>query len=337
MKNLELRSSLIKSGCLLGLLVFLIYAFAVESSGGIGGTISSLFSGGIFIVGLSIALLVSVVVMFGVYFGILYLYDPQVSVKTMDELKVNLNNVSTKIPIFTHCCSRHSSVPPTVVTAEDLIPLCTAQENLKIQLTTINASVASTLKSLTTLTSSNNTTNEELSMLGEKMQTLEETIEGKASLELIDDSAKKLASDIIAIKSSITLLNDKISTLESTVDTLDDGNSDDTDKAVQEKIDLAVTGLQKEIATLKKCITAQPVTSEETNTGDTSHRILSFFTKKDDKKKFIALVNESVEKDMTYAQANTLLNETLSKTAAAIIAEHPSLTKDYIREMRQKV
>jgi len=44
MKNQELRSSLIKSGIILVLCVFFIYSFASGDSGGVTGTIGSLFS-----------------------------------------------------------------------------------------------------------------------------------------------------------------------------------------------------------------------------------------------------------------------------------------------------
>lgn len=91
MKNQELRSSLIKSGILLLVCVFFIYAFAVKDSGGVVGTIGSLFSGlmsgVIFLIGLILALAFSVAAMIGIYFGILALYNQEVCKKSWEEFK----------------------------------------------------------------------------------------------------------------------------------------------------------------------------------------------------------------------------------------------------------
>jgi len=38
---------------------------------------------------------------------------------------------------------------------------------------------------------------------------------------------------------------------------------------------------------------------------------------------------------MTYAQVGEFLNDSLSDDASDVIADHPSLTKDYIRICRQ--
>jgi len=121
MKNLELRSALIKSGALLALCIFFIYAFAVDDSGGIGGTISSIISAIVFLFGLTIALILSISILFGIYFGILYLYDPEVSKKTYEELIEIGNTASAKLPIRAKCCSSKKA-PATNAEVNDVIP-----------------------------------------------------------------------------------------------------------------------------------------------------------------------------------------------------------------------
>ena len=65
------------------------------------------------------------------------------------------------------------------------------------------------------------------------------------------------------------------------------------------------------------------------------HRLLSYFDKKADQDKLAGLVAETLKKDMTYAQVTDTLIKKMGKKGGAIIAEHPSLAKDYIRQCRR--
>jgi hypothetical protein len=69
---------------------------------------------------------------------------------------------------------------------------------------------------------------------------------------------------------------------------------------------------------------------------DSEHRLLSYFTKKDDKKKLEELVTQTLKKDMTYAQITKFLVKEMGEKGGKIISEHPSLAKDYIRQCRRK-
>lgn len=336
MKNLELRSSLIKSGILLGLCIFLIYAFAAESSGGIGGTIASLFSGFTFLIGLTLALVISVLVIFGVYFGILYLYDPKVSQKTYGELKANLTDISSKLALDTKCCTTVAPDAPATTTvtetANELESIQATQSRLTAQLANTDAKVDSMQKALSTLNASLTAVSEQISAFGEQTQTVSEELETKASTGAIEDSAKKLGADINSLKTSMEPLSAKLSSLEETVAGFE-GGTEGKDDDIQAIVDQSLSALQDELKAVKDMISEQ--SSPENESDDSSPRILTYFSKKADRKKFIALVKESVKQDMTYAQIDEVLNESLSKESATIIADHPSLTKDYIRDCRQ--
>ena len=346
MKNLELRSSLIKSGVLLALCIFFIYAFAVSDSGGIGGTISSLFSGITFLIGLSIALVVSVVVIFGIYFGILYLYNPDVSKKTYEEFKTLCSASTANLPITTKCCFPKKSVttaPP--ISTEDLQNLEETQEKLATRLDDVGTTLETLQNSLSNFTATLNGAKEEVLTLEEKTTTFEEALESKVDAEAIDESAKKLSSELESLKGSLKPISDKIAGLEESVSSLasqEETDDEDGDEDVQALIDKAVNNLHDEIKVVQKEITklsaapAQTTKTKDNTADDTAHRILSYFSKKADEKKFVASVKKAVNQEMTYAQIGEFLDDTLSKDASAIIADHPSLTKDYIRTIRQK-
>lgn len=333
MKNQELQSSLVKSGIILILTIFFIYAFAVGDSGGITGTFASLFSGILFLLGLTLALAVSVIVMFGIYFGILYMYDQDTCKKTYDEFKVKLAGPLQSLS--SSCSSTKERVIP--LQEEDLVPLRQNQDKLGNQLSNLQDSIKSLENSLSTVSSSLNATAEAISRLAEKATETDEALEGKATTASVDEASKKLGADITSLQTSVKPLSEKLAELETSLSSLDT-EEDMTGQDLQEKVDSALIGIQEELTSMKQSIeelASQP--QQEGNEAEaSSHKILSYFTKKADEKKFIALVNKAVAQEMTYAETGEFLNDSLSTGASEVIADHPSLTKDYIRVCRQK-
>jgi peptidoglycan hydrolase CwlO-like protein len=332
MKNQELRSSLIQSGILIIVCIFFIYSFAVGDSGGVSGTLGSIFSGILFLSGLALAVVVSVLVMFGIYFGILYMYNQDTCKETYGEFKTKISESAKSLcsSCGSTCSSSQEIAPP--INDQALDPLRSNQDRLGSQLSDLQSSVASLEKTLNTVSSSVITTAEEIAKLDERANSVDEVLEGKATTDSVDEAAKRFGGDITALQGSVKPLADKVSELETALST---SGSDEDD--LQEKIDNAIGGINDELATLKKAIenlAAQPPV-ETASSEDSSHRILSYFSSKSDEKKFIALVTKAVEKEMTYAQVGEFLNDSLSAEAAEVIADHPSLTKDYIRLCRQ--
>jgi len=335
MKNQELQSSVIKSGIILVLFIFFIYAFAVDGSGGIGGTISSLFSGALFLVGLTLAIVVSIIVMFGIYFGILYMYDQDTCKNTYAELKVKLNDSTKALSCcssLTKCYSKQETAVP--VSEEDLRPLKSNQDKLQSQLSGLQTSIAGLEKTLSSFSSSITGATEEIAQLDEKINNTVEELDTKATTSSLEEATKKLSADITAIQASVKPLSDKLTELETALSSLEtDENGTDT---TQDEVNSAIDGIKEELANMKSSIenlASQP--AAESNAADDRHRILSYFTRKNDEKKFIKQVAEAVSKGMTYAQIDEFLNDSLSAEASGVIADHPSLTKDYIKIARQ--
>ena len=343
MKNLELRSALIKSSALLALCIFLIYAFAVGDSGGIGGTISSIFSAIVFIVGLTVALIVSVSVLFGIYFGILYLYDPEVSKKTYEELKAIGDTFSVKLPISPKCCSpKKAVVAVPAVSSEDIQAIEASQAQLGAQLDTIGSTVDTLQQSLAGFTSALGTAKEEITTLEEKTNSFEEVIESKATTEAIDETSKKLHTELEGLKGSIKPIADKIANLEENITSLtseDEKEGEDVQALINgalETLKGEIKAVQSEVAKLSAPPSKESTSESADDVDDTAHRILSYFENKSEKNKFISSVKKAVDQGMTYAQIGEFVENALSKKAGEVISEHPSLTKDYIRTIRQQ-
>ncbi len=334
MKNIELRTALIKSGIIVALCVFFIYAFAADDSGGVIGTIGSIFSGILFVVGLLFAITVSIAVMFGIYFGILYMHNKDHCKEVYAEFKTKL--VDTSKAMGCCCPVKHSSHKSETshTNQVDMTPLFDNQEKLASQLDTIQKSVSSLEQTFTGFTAALASSTEKVNNLDSKIQQTEEALAEKANTTSVDDLTKKLAVDITALQISVKPLDTKLTELEKN---LSDFSNKENDSELQEKLHSSIDGIKQEIADMKKSIKNLSVKPAQSSTEpkDTNHRLLSYFTEKADEKKFVKLVTEAVAKGMTYAQVDEYLNDSLSKEASDVIADHPSLTKDYIRICRQ--
>jgi predicted nucleic acid-binding Zn-ribbon protein len=348
MKNRELQSSLVKSGIILILCIFFIYAFAADDSGGVTGTISSLFSATLFLIGLTVAIAVSIAVMFGIYFGILFLYDAETCSKTYAEFKDKFAD-STKF-ISSACATKCSSKKAAVVATlsdEDLSPLRSNQDKLGSQISGLQDSVAGLEKTLSSVSSSITGATEEIAKLDEKVASAGEELESKATTASVEEATKNLTADITAIQGSVKPLSDKLAELETTLASM--GTEDDSsDDDLQEKVDTAISGMKKELATMQSSIkslaaappaaaapAAKKAKPAAKKAEEAPHKILSYFKKKADENKFVKLVDEAVKEGMTYAQVGDFLNESLSAEASKVTSGHPSLTKDYIKTCRK--
>lgn len=333
MKNQELRSSLIKSAILLILCIFLIYSFAESDSGGIAGTISSLFSGIVFLIGLTLALVVSVFVMFGIYFGILYMYNQDTFRSTYDEFKNKINDFTKNL--CGSCSSARFSSEQTRIhdTGEDLSAIKEDQQKLAEQLTRLKDSLALLENTLTTVSDAVAATSETMASHDEKITDIYEVLNNTVSADAVIEATKPLSSEVNAIENSLKPLTEKVAALESSITSLKKHDADTTNE-LKNSFDTAISAIKTELSTMNSAI--ENIATPETESDDDSpHRILSYFDKKSDEEQFVSLVTEAVEKGMTYAQVGDFLNDSLSSEASEIIADHPSLTKDFIRACRQ--
>lgn len=336
MKNQELKSSLIKSGIFLAICIFFIYSFAVSDSGGVTGTIGSLFSGVVFIFGLAFALIVSIAVMIGIYFGILAMYNQEVCKTSYEQFKTTLlaSTGSFTRSFSSKCCSSTESSQDLY--EKDIVALRENQNTLNNQISQIQSKFNTIEQDISTLSSSINGVADEINNLDSKTKSVEEELENKASMAAVDESLKKITGDINSIQNSVKPIADKLTKLENSISSL---AKEEESEDVQVIVDKAITSLKKELTAVKASVEsiASATQQEETEEQkDADHRILAYFPSKEDQEQFISLVTEAVEKEMTYAEIGELLNESLSPENAEIIADHPSLTKDFIRTCRQK-
>jgi len=267
------------------------------------------------------------------------MYDQQTCTNTYGEFKEKLSSLSQSLCGTCGDKCSASAVPPQAINDDDLTPIRDNQNRLDSQLTALQSNVASLESMLSKVSVSATAAADNLSTLDEKSKSLEEAMEGKAATDAIEDATKKLSSEISAVQGSLKPLTDKLSELEASLSSLDD----DSDNDIQQTVDTAIKAIKEELGSMNSAIesltsnaTAEPQATEQHASDSEEHRILSYFSSEADKKKFISLVVEAIGKEMTYAQVGEFLNDSLSTEAAEVIADHPSLTKDFIRLNRQK-
>ncbi len=339
MRNQELRTSLIKSGVILTLCIFFIYAFAASDSGGVWGTIGSIFSGILFVIGLVLAVAASVFVMFAIYFGILYMYNKETCKKTFEELKPQITNSLTSLNVSCPSKCFHSTNEPAPISAEQFSAIQDRQNTLDASLETVQNNIDNFDTTLSTVSSSVIIASGEIAKLDERITTLANALEDRITTESVNDISVALEKELSILKTTVDPLEEQMSKLAAEVNSLQKiDNADDPEEKFKVVIDSLVTPLRTELATIKKDLadlSTQPLSGMPEKSESSDHRILSYFNKKNDEKKFVTLVDEAVKKGMTYAEAGEFLNDSLSPQASEVIADHPSLTKDYIRTIRQ--
>ncbi len=339
MKNQELRSSLIKSGVILTLCIFFIYAFAADDSGGVTGTIASIFSGILFLIGIVLAVAVSVLVMFAIYFGILYLYNKETCKKTFDEFKPQLTATlaSCKLSCPSRC--HISKETETSASEETLRDLQTKQDTLEKKLADIQSSVNGIETTLSTVSSSVVIASGDIAKVDERITLLAEEIETRVTTENINNISAALEKELSDLKNAVSPLGTTLSQLTRDVAELQKHAENDDGDDIHTLLDTALSPVRQDIETIQKQLAEQSTRAaddqEESPDGENQHRILTYFENKSDENKFVQLVAEAVAKGMTYAEAGEYLNDSLSTAASEVIADHPSLTKDYIRTIRQ--
>jgi predicted nucleic acid-binding Zn-ribbon protein len=341
MKNQELRSSLIKSGVILILCVFFIYSFASGESGGVSGTLGSLVSAVVFIVGLSLALVVSVAILFALYFGILYLYNPETCGPTFDEMKGNFSEVCQSMSCG--CCS-HTTQAGTcnTNTSDDCHkPEAHKEALLAAQLTEVQRELSSLQGTGATITADLDDTVSEVAKMNARLEAIEEDLSTRPTQDSVVESSEQVSTDLSKLKESLSPIQGSISSLEASINDLNSKIEAAGANNPQEQIDSAVNAIKEELKTMQQALatlTEQATATVQTNPvepKDEGHRILSYFTNKGDAEAFATKVATAVEQEMTYAEIGEFLDDSLSAEASEVIADHPSLTKDFIRTCRQ--
>ncbi len=350
MKTNELRKPLIQTAVVLTAIVFLISMVGGSESTSFFGMIGSILSGilhtVLLIIGLAIALVFSIACLIGIFFGAVALYSVEDTKRLFGQFLENCKRVKANYTCseYTPCAceSPTEKVEPTALQTEETASTETASPEAveSMSVTPAVPAPADNSKEIEELRDKLDNGLSEihalLSDIKKKESTIEESIaglsqqiEGKADAELSERLSGIIESQEKA--DSVSAASSKrLDTIESSLT----GQSTAATDLVKQLTNLqkSVEDANAEINQLQELVTSPSAMEEQSvEAEDDEHRIFSYLESGKDRQLFSNTIEEAIQKDMTYAEIDTFLTEKLSKEVDAIIKDHPSLTKDYIR------
>lgn len=350
MKNNEFRLPLIQSGLVL-VVIFLLIAFVAGSDAhGVLGGITSIFKGFyyliLFVIVLVFAIIFSIILLIAIFIGAVALYSPDTAKEMFNKLQ---QNSSALITSYTSCCGKDSVCSSTEVSdptpaESDSSSNEDSWQKYVVKNEDPKPDKVETLSKTLSLEIEN--IGGEVKLLQTKNTTLSESLAGlKESVDEI--SASEVTTRTDQVESRQDELIEKIDTAQQKLDSLDATVTTHTQSSstLIEKLDgfqAQLTALTDELELLKKT-QEEPAVEEPIDevkddlvkTEEEQHRIFSYIEKKKDRELFSNSIAEAVAKDMSFAKIDDFLTQSLPKKIDSIIKEHPSLTKDYIRDCRK--
>lgn len=309
MKKSEFRTPLIQSALLLGGVVILFAAVGSSGATSTGGGILALFAGIgntiLFAIGLSLGIGICIAVLVGIFLGAVAMVSPEQASGMYADLKKKFSHgVLTCKEAWT--CNASTDQVAGVTEEEhtflkqEVLELQDKNKNLLDRSKTFENDTKSLFSEIDSLKSSNGTLEMKLEELTLTLIALQESEQN--------------------IKGGIAELNAKIPS--------------GPDQSLVEQIkqlESLQNGIRSELDNLIETLGGvEPSTQESPASG-----IFSYIENTEDQNSFIKSTEEAVAEKMTYAQIDEHLAKKLSKDLYQIIKDHPSLTKNYIRDLRQ--
>ena len=327
MNKKDFKNPLIQSGAILLLVFLLISIVAGSGSQGvlssIGALISGIFSTVIFIIGLGIAIVVSIAVLVGVYLAAVYFYSADKGRNLFDQLKAALCSLYSKVkgtqvkakftapktsesePEAKAAAAARQSVEPAPVKQSPATQA--AAEPPAYNWTILESKIDSLDSRLSELAQSSSANSEWISSLQKRFDELSVDVAGEEKLAAVVETHQKLSEQLQAIGTEVEASSANIQKLE-------------------QQFGEDLNGLKEELAALH----------DKTSVPEVISGILSYIDSAEDRDKITDKAKEAIARGMTYAQIDDFFKASLSPEVYQELAAHPRLTKDFLRSIKKK-
>lgn len=342
MKNNALQKPLVQSALVLLAAIVLIGFVAGSGAESFFGGIVSIFKGVLYTILFAFALIVAVVfstlVLFALYIASVALYSPQLARENAITLRQRLYNLYLS---WTSCYrfspqydEKQKSQTPPVQSAERVQPAFSQNESTSATEEVVQSvrqefadEIAGIKNSMTQLNNTNDSFNASLTELQTSMAEISFDDLSKRTEEL-EQNQKDLQQQLSDCSNKIT---------ELTEFTTKDKRSSQQQGKQLDAVVADLESLKSQVEVLTSTIEQLKSTSASQHSEiDLDHRIFSYLEQQKDKIQFAQLIAEAVQQNMTYAEIDDFLSGSLPEEIDAIIKEHPSLTKEYIRELKNR-
>ncbi len=327
MNKKDFKNPLIQSGAILLLVFLLISIVAGSGSQGvlssIGALISGIFSTVIFIIGLGIAIVVSIAVLVGVYLAAVYFYSADKGRNLVDQLKAALCSLYNKVkgtqlkarftapktsesePEAKAAAAARQSVEPAPLKQSSATQA--AAEPPAYNWTILESKIDSLDSRLSELAQSSSANSEWISSLQKRLDELSVDAAGEEKLAAVEETHQKLSEQLQAIGTEVEASSANIQKLE-------------------QQFGEDLNGLKEELAALH----------DKTSVPEVISGILSYIDSAEDRDKITDKAKEAIARGMTYAQIDDFFKASLSPEVYQELAAHPRLTKDFLRSIKKK-
>ncbi len=363
MKTNVMRAPLLKAGAVLVIFMLLVYMTSSSPDGGVWGAIGLMFIRAVqlilWAIGMVLGIAVCLAVLFAVFFGAAAMVDRESSARMYRQLKVTLKSWLaegiTRITSARECgCEQQETVTAPVEANMEPAKV----EPATVEPATVEPAVVEAMQS---------DLEKRLEELGDKIHALEGKLDGYAPHHKVEEISGAVSASEEAVDKLHQALADIEGKLKETCGKLEETSSklagvsaekilgdlpgrldtvEKQDVASKEDVNSLMSlihKLQDEVReSIESIASAEPeeapVEEETASAGDdddAEHRLFTYFDDPADREKISGLVEGTLKKDMTYAQVMDHLVKSMGKEKGQIIADHPSLAKDYIRQRRR--
>ncbi len=309
MKNSEFRGPLFQSAAVLAGVIILAMIAASSGAGSVGGGILAVLAwiGNtiLFVIGLAVGLGVGIALLIAIFLAAVAMVSPEQASRMYSDLKKNFTKSVLTCQNPWSCCDTPGSERP--IDAEEYIRM--KQEITDLQAKNIN-------------------------LTGKIKELKEDTV-------LLKDNFAAVQADNVALKAKIEDLSQTVKDLSDAENAIKEVVADLTTKiqagADQEMI-VQIRNLERLQAQtreelegfIERLNSLEPGQKHAPTSG-----IFSYIEKDKYQALFIEKVEEALARELTYAQIDEYLSTQLPPDLVKIIKDHPSLTKNYIRSLRQ--
>ena len=309
MKKTEFRTPLLQSAAVLGGVIFLAIIAASSGSSTEGGGFFAILAGIgntiLFIIGLAVGLSLSIALLVGIFLAAVAMVSPEQASQMYSDLKKNFSLSLLTCKDTWSCCANNG---PGVWFSEE------EYDRMKQEIIDLQDNKGSLIRKIDELQADNalfrgnfNDLSGENAHHRNKIEELRLVVE---NLQNSENEIKNLLSDLTG-RMPI---------------------SDDREIVKQiDKLEVLQTESKREIDHLNDRLATIELALKQTSTSG----IFSYIDKDEDQALFIKMVEDAIAQDLTYAQIDEYLSTRLPVELDKIIKDHPSLTRNYIKNLRQ--
>lgn len=328
MGNSQFRKPLTQSAAILCSIVIII---ALISSSSPGASILAFFSGLgnliLLLIGLAIALPLSIAILVAIFLGAVSLQSREKAAEMYSGLKNNLPLITLPFIDRWLCCNKESNTSISQeeynLMEQEITQLKEANVILETKIKELDAGNIAVNKNLSEVTKQNKKNIADVS--DQNIKDLADVTEQNTALK---EQLDKLSQAVIKLQGSEKELGEVITTFKAEFDEIDDSEL----RKQIEALELRSTETNTNIEDIAGRLT----TLEKDNKQAPTSGIFSYIKNDSDKNVFIKVIKEALSQEMTYSQIDEFLSKNLDPELNKIVKDHPSLTKNYIRNLKKE-